>query len=68
MDNNFDIIVVGAGPAGSIAALKLAQTGLKVALIERGHRPGAKNIFGGLLHNTPILNNFSLKLRKIYNR
>jgi electron transfer flavoprotein-quinone oxidoreductase len=56
MNNNFDVIVVGAGPAGSIAALKLAKAGLQTALLERGSRPGSKNIFGGLLHNTPVLN------------
>jgi electron transfer flavoprotein-quinone oxidoreductase len=55
---NFDVIVVGAGPAGSIAALKLAKSGLKVALLERGKHPGSKNIFGGLLHNTPVMNEF----------
>jgi electron transfer flavoprotein-quinone oxidoreductase len=56
MEKYFDVIVVGAGPAGSIAALKLARAGLKVALLERGTQPGSKNIFGGLLHNTPVLN------------
>lgn len=58
MEKFFDVIVVGAGPAGSIAALKMAKSGLKVALLERGKHPGSKNIFGGLLHNTPVLNKF----------
>jgi len=45
----FDVIVVGAGPAGTTAALLLARQGYKVALIERGEYPGAKNMFGGAL-------------------
>ena len=56
MEKYFDVIVVGAGPAGSMAALKLARAGLKVVLLERGKHPGSKNMFGGLLHNTPVLN------------
>jgi electron transfer flavoprotein-quinone oxidoreductase len=51
----FDVIIVGAGPAGSLAALKLARAGLKVVMVERGKYPGAKNMFGGLVHNTPVL-------------
>jgi len=56
MAKYFDVIIVGAGPAGSLAALKLARAGLKVVMLERGKYPGAKNMFGGLLHNTPVLN------------
>src|SRR4030042_3546315 len=56
MAKSFDVIVVGAGPAGSIAALKLARAGYSAVLVERGKSPGAKNMFGGLLHNTRILN------------
>jgi electron transfer flavoprotein-quinone oxidoreductase len=56
MAKYFDVIIVGAGPAGSMAALKLARAGLKVVMLERGKHPGAKNMFGGLLHNTPALN------------
>jgi len=52
----FDVIIIGAGPAGSIAALKLAHTGRSVVMVERGKSPGAKNMFGGLLHNTRVLN------------
>jgi electron transfer flavoprotein-quinone oxidoreductase len=56
MAKYFDVIIVGAGPAGSVASLKLARAGFSVGLVERGKYPGAKNMFGGLLHNTPVLN------------
>jgi len=46
----FDVIIAGAGPAGTTAALLLARQGYKVVLIERGEYPGAKNMFGGALH------------------
>lgn len=51
----YDVIVVGAGPAGTTAALRMAQKGLNVILLERGHLPGAKNMFGGMLPHSPIL-------------
>ncbi len=50
---SFDAIVVGAGPAGTSAALGLAQTGAKVLLLERGEYPGAKNMFGGMMAYCP---------------
>lgn len=50
----FDAIVVGAGPAGSVAAFTMASQGMKVALIERGEYPGAKNVFGGVLYRKPL--------------
>jgi len=46
----FDAVVVGAGPAGSAAALQMARSGLRVALLERGSYPGSKNMFGGVLY------------------
>jgi electron transfer flavoprotein-quinone oxidoreductase len=55
MSRSFQAIVVGAGPAGSSAALTMARAGLDVALIERGSFPGEKNMFGGVLHRLPAL-------------
>ena len=51
----FDAIVVGAGPAGSSAALAMARAGLRVALIERGEYAGAKNVSGAALYAPSLL-------------
>jgi len=40
----YDIIIIGAGPAGYVAAIRAAQTGLKTALVE-------KNNLGGMCLN-----------------
>jgi thioredoxin reductase len=34
----FDVIVIGGGPAGYVAAIKASQLGGKVALVEKGYR------------------------------
>ena len=47
---DFDVIVVGAGIAGCIAAYQLAQQGRSVLLVERGEAPGSKNLSGGVLY------------------
>ncbi|RSD28231.1 FAD-dependent oxidoreductase [Mesobacillus subterraneus] len=50
MPEKFDVIVVGAGPAGTSCAYSCAKNGLKVLLIERGEYPGSKNVMGGVLY------------------
>lgn len=50
MQENFDAIVVGAGPAGIACAYELAKAGVNVLLIERGEYPGSKNVMGGVLY------------------
>src|SRR5713226_2316478 len=52
---HFDAIVVGAGPAGSSAALAMARAGLSVALVERGEYAGAKNVSGAALYAPGLL-------------
>ena len=39
-DNAFDVIVIGAGPGGYVAAIRAAQLGLKTAVVEREHLGG----------------------------
>jgi len=39
-DTNFDVIVVGGGPGGYVAAIRAAQLGLKAAVVERAHLGG----------------------------
>lgn len=40
MTNQFDIVVIGGGPGGYVAAIRAAQLGLKTALVEREHLGG----------------------------
>ncbi len=39
-DNSFDIVIVGGGPGGYVTAIRAAQLGGKVALVEREHLGG----------------------------
>jgi electron transfer flavoprotein-quinone oxidoreductase len=54
MAERFDAVVVGAGPAGSAAALALAREKFSVLLVERGRAAGAKNMFGGRVYAWPL--------------
>ena len=39
-DQGFDVVVIGAGPGGYVAAIRAAQLGQKVAIVEREHLGG----------------------------
>lgn len=38
--NTFDLVVIGAGPGGYVAAIRAAQLGLKTAIVEKEHLGG----------------------------
>ena len=40
MSSEFDVIIIGAGPAGYVAAIRAAQLNLKTAIVEREHLGG----------------------------
>ena len=40
MSKQYDVVVIGAGPGGYVAAIRAAQLGLKTAVVERQHLGG----------------------------
>src|SRR5699024_2112171 len=51
MSKEFDIVVIGAGPAGYVAAIRAAQLGRSVACIDKWLNPGDKPSLGGTCLN-----------------
>ena len=49
-DSDFDVIVIGSGCAGAIAAYVAAKKGKSVLVVERGEYAGAKNMSGGRVY------------------
>ena len=45
-----EVIVVGAGPAGTSAAYCLARAGVEVVQLERGKHAGSKSVMGGIFY------------------
>ena len=56
MDNNFDVIVVGAGPGGYVAAIRSAQLGLKTACVELRKTLGGTCLNVGCIPSKSLLN------------
>jgi len=56
MNTEFDAVIIGAGPAGSSAAIMLARAGWSVALIEKQKFPRRK-VCGECIaaNNLPLL-------------
>lgn len=46
MAQSYDLIVIGSGPGGYIAAIRAAQMGMKVAVVEREHLAGICSNWG----------------------
>jgi pyruvate/2-oxoglutarate dehydrogenase complex dihydrolipoamide dehydrogenase (E3) component len=53
-ERNFDVVVIGAGPAGEVAAGRLGEKGLKVALVE-SHLIGGECSFYGCMPSKGLL-------------
>lgn len=51
MAKSYDVIVIGAGPAGYIAAIRAAQNGMNVACIDQWKNRDGKHAFGGTCLN-----------------
>lgn len=51
MSQNFDVVVIGSGPAGYIGAIRCAQLGLRTACIEEWKTPAGKPALGGTCLN-----------------
>lgn len=51
MADKFDVIVIGSGPGGYVAAIKAAQLGLKTAIIEKWLNKEDKPVYGGTCLN-----------------
>ena len=52
MRERFDVIVIGAGPGGYVAAIKCAKAGLKTAIVEN-RRVGGTCLNSCLLYTSP---------------
>ena len=50
----FDVIIVGAGIAGSSAAITAARAGMDVLLLEQADTPGKMNMTGGRLYTRAL--------------
>ena len=50
-EKNYDVIIIGAGPAGMTAALYASRANLKVLMLDRG-------IYGGQMNNTAEVENY----------
>jgi len=69
MDNNFDVIVIGAGPGGYVCAIKCAQLGLKTACVESNETLGGTCLNVGCIPSKSLLNSSEIyhKAQKEFN-
>jgi len=69
MDNNFDLVVIGAGPGGYVSAIRAAQLGLKTACVEKNNTLGGTCLNVGCIPSKSLLNSSEIyhKAQKEFN-
>jgi dihydrolipoamide dehydrogenase len=55
MAETYDVVIVGAGPGGYVAAIRAAQLGLKVALVEKDKKLGGTCLHRGCIPTKALL-------------
>lgn len=51
----FDIVIIGAGPGGYVAAIRASQLGMKVALVDKREKPGGTCLNVGCIPSKALL-------------
>ncbi len=60
MATQFDLVVIGAGPGGYVAAIRAAQLGMKVACVEKGRTLGGTCLNVGCIPSKAMLDSSEL--------
>ena len=63
MDNNFDLVIIGAGPGGYVCAIRASQLGFKTACVELRKTLGGTCLNVGCIPSKSLLN-----ASKMYNK
>lgn len=59
-DQDFDLLVIGAGPGGYVAAIRAGQLGLKTAVVEKDQRLGGTCLLRGCIPTKQLLHTADL--------
>ena len=59
-DNNYDLVVIGGGPGGYVAAIRAAQLGLKTACVEKRGKLGGTCLNVGCIPSKALLHSSEL--------
>ncbi|HKD42815.1 MAG TPA: FAD-dependent oxidoreductase, partial [Myxococcaceae bacterium] len=55
MAEAFDVVIIGSGPGGYVAAIRAGQLGLKTAIVERDKRLGGTCLLRGCIPTKSLL-------------
>lgn len=54
-NNQYDVVVIGAGPGGYVSAIRASQLGMKVAIVEKDNRLGGTCLLRGCIPTKSML-------------